>query len=112
MSSQLKERSKPSAWRGWPQYVLPWIQFERQLSCLAAYHVESDAVLVIHCSGALVGDLHYNLRVVTGRDRSPEVEQVPGIGGGNHHCAIFRHELSANAINSEKVHTLASIVMI
>ena len=27
MSSQLKERSKPSAWRGWPQCVLPWIQF-------------------------------------------------------------------------------------
>ena len=37
----------------------------RQGGCLAAEHVDYDGMLVDGCSGALVGDVHYNLRVVT-----------------------------------------------
>ena len=59
-----------------------------------------------------MGDVHYNLCVVTGGHRSPEVKQVPDVGERNHDCAVLRHELSVDAINSEKVHTLASIVPI
>ena len=40
------------------------------------------------------------------------VKQVPGVGERYHDCAVHRHELSADATNSEKVHTLASIVLI
>ena len=49
---------------------------------------------------------------MTGGHRSPEVKQVPDVGERNQDCAVLRHELSADAINSEKVHTLASIVLI
>ena len=61
---------------------------------------------------ALVGDVHCNLCLVTGGYGSPEVEQVPDKEESNYDCAAFRHELSADTINSEKVHTLASIALI
>ena len=69
-------------------------------------------MLVDGSRGALVDDVHYNLRVVTGLHRSPEVEQVPHTGKRDHECEVLCHELLSDAVNFEKVHTLASIVLI
>ena len=44
--------------------------------------------------------------------RSPEVEQVPDTGERDPDCAVLSHELPSDAVYFEKVHTLASIVLI
>ena len=59
-----------------------------------------------------MGVVHYILCVATGGHQYPEVQQAPDIGERNHDCVVLSHELLAFAINSEKVHTLASIVLI
>ena len=46
-------------------FRLSWEESERQ-RCFAAQHVDSDAMLVDCCRGALVGDVRYNRCVVTG----------------------------------------------
>ena len=64
--------------------------------------------MLVDCGrGALLGDVHDNLRVVTGCHRSPEVEQVPHTGERYLDCAVLGHELQSDAVNFEKVHTLA-----
>ena len=57
---------------------------ERQWLCLATEHVDSYAMLVDGCCGALAGDVHNDLRVVNRRDGSPRVEKVSDIGERNH----------------------------
>ena len=69
-------------------------------------------MLVDCCCGTLVSDIHHNLHVVTGVWRThwtPIARSWVHFRHQrerNHYCVVFCHEFSANAINSEKVHTL------